>query len=123
MLLDFRRFCRDSITDFANLQVDILRSHKVVGKITTNAPGGSWSKAIDHNRVFERMNFPAYDNYPVWGGSTSAPLPSTVALALDQVRGWSSGGDTYSHPLLTSGFYIPSDVDVTSTTMLKIRIS
>lgn len=24
----------------------------------------------------------------VWGGSTSAPIPSTVAIALDTVRGW-----------------------------------
>mmetsp|Transcript_20629 Transcript_20629/g.50638 ORF Transcript_20629/g.50638 Transcript_20629/m.50638 type:complete len:763 (+) Transcript_20629:99-2387(+) len=96
MLLDFRRFRRDSITDFANMQVDILKSHKVLGAITTNAPGGPWGKAIDHNHIFARMDFAAYDNYPVWGGSTSAPLPSTVALALDRVRGWGpANGSTH----------------------------
>mmetsp|Transcript_96138 Transcript_96138/g.310096 ORF Transcript_96138/g.310096 Transcript_96138/m.310096 type:complete len:530 (+) Transcript_96138:123-1712(+) len=89
MLLDFRRFRRDSITTYANAQVDILNDENVKGCITTNAPGGFWGKAMDHNDLFEKMDMPAYDNYPIWGGSVAAPQASRVALALDTVRGWS----------------------------------
>jgi len=90
MLLDFRRFRRDSISKFALEQVRVLRDYAVKGCITTNAPGGFWSKAMDHAQIFAGMDIPSYDNYPVWGGSTEAPRPSTVALSLSTVRGWTS---------------------------------
>jgi beta-galactosidase len=77
-----------SITAFTNVLVGELKSAGVTGVITTNAPGGSWNKALDHNDLFEQMDMPAFDNYPVWGGSTSAPQASTVALTLDTARGW-----------------------------------
>ena len=35
---------------------------------------------------------PAYDNYPVWGGSTAPTSPSMVAIGLDTVRGWHPNG-------------------------------
>mmetsp|Transcript_34632 Transcript_34632/g.91332 ORF Transcript_34632/g.91332 Transcript_34632/m.91332 type:complete len:732 (-) Transcript_34632:55-2250(-) len=88
MLLDYRRFRRDSITKYTAHQVAILRDEHVKGCVTTNAPGGFWGKAMDHNDLFDMMDLAAYDNYPVWGGSTVAPDPSRVALDLDVVRGW-----------------------------------
>lgn len=88
LLLDYRRFRRDTIAGFAAMQVSILRAQGVKGRITTNAPGGFWSKAMDHNDVFSTMDIASYDNYPVWGGSTSAPLPYTVSMTLDTARGW-----------------------------------
>jgi len=96
MLLDFRRYRRDAIAEFANLQVRILRSKKVLGCVTTNAPGGFWAKALDHNDIFAEMDIPAYDNYPVWGGSLVPDTPSAVGLKMDAVRGWalSSTGHT-----------------------------
>jgi len=95
MLLDFRRFSRDMATSFSSAMVTVLRASQggsgVRGIVTTNAPGGSWAKAMDHADVFSTMDQASYDNYPVWGGSKEAPLPSTVALALDRVRGWKAG--------------------------------
>lgn len=91
MLLDFRRFRRDSIATFASEQVAILRAKKVHGCVTTNAPGGFWGKALDHNDIFASMDFPSYDNYPVWGGSVKPTPPSKVALSLDIARGWALG--------------------------------
>jgi beta-galactosidase len=88
MLLDFRRFRRFAVASFAELQVDILRKSSVLGCVTTNAPGGFWGKALDHNDIFAKMDIPAYDNYPVWGGSLKPNTPSQVALSLDTVRGW-----------------------------------
>lgn len=88
MLLDFRRFRRDSITDFADRQVEVLRAWNVTGCITTNAPGGTWGKTMDSNHVFAKMDFVSYDNYPVWGGSLAPTAPSQVAMDLDIVRGW-----------------------------------
>eukprot|EP00403_Amphidinium_massartii_P002605 CAMPEP_0178377090 /NCGR_PEP_ID=MMETSP0689_2-20121128/3739_1 /TAXON_ID=160604 /ORGANISM="Amphidinium massartii, Strain CS-259" /LENGTH=695 /DNA_ID=CAMNT_0019997133 /DNA_START=81 /DNA_END=2165 /DNA_ORIENTATION=- len=90
MLLDFRRFRRDSVTQFALEQVHVLRAGGIHGCVTTNAPGGFWGKAMDHAQLFEGMDMPAYDNYPVWGGSTEAPLPATVALVLSTVRRWAT---------------------------------
>lgn len=88
MLLDYRRFRRDSIAAFSNMQVSILRNRQVKGCITTNAMGGFWGKALDHNDIFASMDFAAYDNYPVWGGSIEPTSPSLVALYLDIARGW-----------------------------------
>lgn len=90
-LLDFRRFRRDSIASFAGEQVAILRAKNVSGCVTTNAEGGFWAKAIDFNDIFATMDFPSYDNYPVWGGSVEPTPPSKVALYLDIVRGWALG--------------------------------
>jgi len=91
MLLDFRRFRRDSIAAFANEQLAILRAKNVRGCVTTNAPGGFMGKALDHNDIFAKMDFPSYDNYPVWGGSVEPMPPSKVALSLDIARGWALG--------------------------------
>ena len=88
MLLDYRRFRRDSVTAFAREQVVLMREAGIDGGITTNAPGGFWAKAIDHNDIFNSMDMVAYDNYPVWGGSLAPDSPSLVALTLDTVRGW-----------------------------------
>ena len=92
MLLDYRRFRRDSVTEFTKTMLQELRSSNdgigVHGHVTTNAPGGFWEKALDHNDIFSTMDLAAFDNYPVWGGSTEAPLPSTIAVLLDTVRGW-----------------------------------
>lgn len=100
MLLDYRRFRADSIADFANMQVAILREKQVVGCITTNINGGYWGRAIDHNTIYEKMDFPAYDNYPVWGGSLEPDAPGKVALMLDTVRGWAPQKDR------TAGFMV-----------------
>ena len=42
-----------------------LRAAGVSGVVTTNAPGGSWDKALDHNDVFQLMDMASFDNYPV----------------------------------------------------------
>jgi len=93
MLLDFRRFRRDSISAFSDDQVSILREANVFGCVTTNSPGGFWGKAMDHNDIFAKMDFPSYDNYPVWGGSVTPMAPSKVAMMLDTVRGWGAAKD------------------------------
>ena len=45
------------------------------------------------------MDFVAYDNYPVWGGSLKPNAPSLVALSLDHMRGLAPKSDTlnYNH--------------------------
>ena len=77
MLLDFRRFRRDSIKDFAERQVEILCAWNVTGCITTNADH-------DSNDVFSIMDFMSYDNYPVWADH----WPRRRMMDLNSVRGW-----------------------------------
>ena len=55
--------------------------------ITTNSPGGFFSKALNSKELFEDMDYVAYDNYPVWGGSLAPLSPSEVAISLDVMRG------------------------------------
>jgi len=45
---------------------------------------------MDHTSIFEKMDMPAYDNYPVWGGSTEATSPSMVAIGLATLIGFKS---------------------------------
>lgn len=40
------------------------------------------------------MDFVAYDNYPVWGGSLAPNSPSLTAFNLDTFRGLSPTNDT-----------------------------
>lgn len=93
LLLDYRRFRADALTEFSTMQVHLLRDAGVVGCITTNANGGYWGRALDNNAVNAEMDFPAFDNYPVWGGSLAPDTPATVAMMLDTVRGWTSQKD------------------------------
>lgn len=93
MLLDYRRFRADALAAYADFQVGILRTSGVKGCLTTNINGGYWGRAFDNNAINAHMDFPAFDNYPVWGGSLAPDSPSRVALMLDTVRGWAPQKD------------------------------
>ena len=98
MLLDYRRFRAASVANFSAAQAALVRAALGAAnrtgrgfppaRVTTNSPGGVWGKMMDQDALFGAMDFSAYDNYPVWGGSLRPTPPSAVALALARVRGW-----------------------------------
>ena len=86
MLLDYRRFMSEAIATFALEQRAIISNYSAA-PVTSNSPGGLWSKAMDSNAFFPQLDFVGYDNYPVWGGSLEPTAPPAVALAADHMRG------------------------------------
>jgi len=86
MLLDYRRFMSEAIAAFALEQRAIVANYSAA-PVTTNSPGGLWSKAMDSNAFFPHLGFVGYDNYPVWGGSLEPTAPAVVAMAAAQMRG------------------------------------
>jgi len=87
LLLDYRRFCSDSIVSFAGEQVSILRSMiRPDAFITTNLYSPPFSNNIDYEELVKGMDFASWNNYPTWGDS-EAPLPYFAqALAESFVR-------------------------------------
>jgi beta-galactosidase len=86
LLLEFRRFQNDSIVEFQQLQVDILRRLCPNHFITHN----TWSAPIplDNPRLFEALDFASFDYYPNTSPDKISTNPYSGALLLDRVRGF-----------------------------------
>ncbi|MFZ5818104.1 MAG: beta-galactosidase [Bacillota bacterium] len=90
LLLDYHRFCSDSIVSYAREQVEILRPASPGRWITHNfVPPGQALRAPD---LAEHLDFASYDNYPVWGGLKEPIPPEEIAFRLDWVRSLSGSG-------------------------------
>jgi len=87
LMLDFYRFRASSISNYAKMQIDILK--KYVGErqfITHNFSGGLFDKAMDFKNIGKSLDIVSYDNYPVWGGLKEPVPPYSTALYLDMMR-------------------------------------
>lgn len=86
--LDWARFRSDSLNDYANMQVDLVKKLKGdFQTVTTNLSGGFFTKYYDHFENTKNMDFVSYDNYPVWGGLKEPNPPFVTAATHDFVRG------------------------------------
>ena len=62
--LDYRRFCSDSILEYAGMQAKIL--HRIGGKpVTHNVMPNA--EDVDYHRMGRILDFASWDNYPVSG--------------------------------------------------------
>lgn len=86
--LDWMRFKSDSLNQYANSQIQLVKkirgSHQTV---TTNLSGGFYTKLYDHDENTKNLDFVSYDNYPVWGGLKEPIPPGQIAMTLDFIRG------------------------------------
>lgn len=93
LILDYDRFMSDTNVSFVHEQVEIIRKHcDNKPWITTNLYPTPLSQCIDMQKLFEPLDVPAYDNYPVWGDQ-SEPVPYIFTnYALAYVRGLKNTG-------------------------------
>ena len=79
LFLDFKRFSSDSVIDFQQLQLDILRKHTKV-PITTNLMGAF--PDIDYFKLAEDLDFVSWDNYldHQWGRERPVNCSKSHAL-------------------------------------------
>ena len=84
-MLDLRRRAAEDVTEFAEFQADIIRSHIPGAKITTN----TWfcSSMPDFRELFKNLDFVSYDNYPSTGIPDDYEDIYTHAPHLDLMRG------------------------------------
>ncbi|MBR1831541.1 MAG: beta-galactosidase [Ruminiclostridium sp.] len=84
-MLDLRRRAAEDVTEFAEFQADIFRSHIPGAKITTN----TWfcSNIPAFRELFADLDFVSYDNYPATGIPDDYEDIYTHAPHLDLMRG------------------------------------
>ena len=78
LLIDYRRFTSDAITEYLDLQAAIIRRHSNA-PITHNLMGHFGE--VDYERLGVPLDFVSWDNYPV--NQWQAQEPSDVAMAHD----------------------------------------
>jgi beta-galactosidase len=93
LMLDYYRFMADTARIFVAEQAGIIRAKACPGQwITTNLFPTPLSCVYDFQGILEPMDFPGFDNYPVWGDQDE-PMPYYFAsYLLELVRGLKGGG-------------------------------
>lgn len=79
LMLDFYRFSSDSVVDYQQLQLDVLRQH--TEKPITHNMMGHFDQ-IDYFDLAKNLDFACWDNYPI-----GAPDYRVVSMAHDLMRG------------------------------------
>lgn len=85
--MDWERFRKKSVTDFAAFQVDLIKNIKPDAVVVHDFPGGGLDKHCDYSDVARYLDKAAYNNYPVWGGQKVPIKPHEIAFGLDYIRG------------------------------------
>lgn len=85
--LDWERFRSQSIVDFMNFQRDLIKEIAPNARVMHDFPGGGLDKHVDYAQVARKLDFAAYNNYPVWGGQKEPIAPNEIAFGLDYIRG------------------------------------
>ncbi len=92
LMLYFYRFRALTITRFAGRQAAILREVVPAEQIIThNYPGDYFNKAQNFTDISEALDVVSLNNYPVWGGLEEPIDYGTIAMKLDQTRGFLPG--------------------------------
>ncbi len=91
LLLDYDRFCSDSVIQFMRIQAYIIRTNTNSQWVTMNFYLPPLSNTLDQKTTAQSLDFASFNNYPAWG-AMSQPLPYYLnALALDWMRGVKNG--------------------------------
>lgn len=85
--LDWERFRSQSVVNFAQFQVKIIRNIIPDAQVIHDFPGGGMDKHCDYSKIAKCLDTVAYNNYPVWGGQKEPILPHEIAFGLDYIRG------------------------------------
>jgi beta-galactosidase len=80
LVLDYDRFSSEAAADFIRAQTVTIKSMAPGKWITTNLYPPPLSNAIDQEELCAGMDFPSFDNYPVWGDQAE-PLPYVFTSA------------------------------------------
>lgn len=88
--LDWERFRSQSIVDFSEFQVKLIKEIIPNATVIHDFPGGGLSKHVDYSQIAKTLDVVAYNNYPVWGGQKVPILPHEIAFGLDYIRGLKS---------------------------------
>lgn len=85
LLLDWKRFCSDLVTDFQRMQIELIRSIAPHQKITHNLMG--FYDKTDYFKLAKDLDFVSNDQYPT-GYYFDAPgqPPYEVAACMDFIR-------------------------------------
>lgn len=85
LLLDFKRFCSDLVTDFQNFQIEMIRKIAPHQRITHNFMG--FYDKTDYYELADRLDFVSSDQYPTgYYFETHRQPPEEVAACMDLTR-------------------------------------
>jgi beta-galactosidase len=93
LVLDYDRFCSDSIVNFVHEQVAILRAHSLPTQwISTNISSIPHAAVLDSEKMLEVMDFAGVTNYPVWGDMDEPNPYYYASYLLSYLRGLKNTG-------------------------------
>ena len=84
-LLDYKRFEMDSVVEFQQMQVDILKKHCPHHVVTHNI--WSYPMSLDYYKLCENLDFVSLDYYPSTSPEKDVTSGYSGALTLDLSRG------------------------------------
>ncbi|MGO4109736.1 beta-galactosidase [Paenibacillus sp. YAF4_2] len=84
-LLDYKRFETDSVVEFQQLQLDILKKHCPNHFVTHNI--WSYPMSLDYYKLGEKLDFVSLDYYPSTSPEKDVTSGYSGALTLDLTRG------------------------------------
>lgn len=85
--LEYHRFRALSQERYLKMMADTVRE-VCDKKVTHDFSGGTYNKLLNPFEISKHLDFVSYNNYPVWGGQSSALSDSDLAFILDFVRGF-----------------------------------
>ncbi|MCD8095282.1 MAG: beta-galactosidase [Ruminococcus sp.] len=89
LLLDWKRFCRQNVSDFVNFQIKVIKKRSPDAQITTN----TWlcENAPDYYDMFSHLDFVSFDNYPPSAIPDDENTVYSHAFHLDLMRSFKDG--------------------------------
>ncbi|MCB1191315.1 MAG: beta-galactosidase [Leptospiraceae bacterium] len=87
MIQDFYRFNSDSLIQYIEMQIDILKKYTQNQILFTNLYPSPFLPVTDMEQLVKKLDLVAWDNYPVWG-PLKEPYPHPfVSACLEYSRG------------------------------------
>ena len=87
MIQDFYRFNSDLIIDYVSFQAKIISKNSPKTPLTSNLYPSPFLPITEMSRVFEKLDYVSWDNYPVWGNQAEPYPHPMVAMTLQYARG------------------------------------
>ncbi|GBF51312.1 beta-galactosidase [Leptospira ryugenii] len=86
MIQDYFRFQSDELISYIHMQADILKQYSK-SPITTNLFPSPFLAVTDMHKLFQKLDFVSWDNYPVWGNQLEPYPHPLVTSTLQYARG------------------------------------
>lgn len=87
MIQDFYQFSSDMLIQYIDMQVGIIKQYTKNQYLFTNLYPSPFLSVVDMKRLVQKLDFVAWDNYPVWGNQKEPYPHPFISFCLEYSRG------------------------------------